>query len=223
MGSSSSLTVSLLTALYAFQGKSASPEKLASQACSIEIDRLKSPIGRQDQYIAAYGGLQYIRFDSDDSVHVEPVPCTSKTLAALEERLLLFYTGGTRDANEILQKQSAATAKKFETLRRMRDLAGEMREALAGEHGDLLHEGWELKRSLLSSVSTPLVDEWYAKARGAGARGGKLLGAGGGGFLLVFAEPDRHDAIRRALGRPRELPVGLDPLGSRVIFIGRRA
>jgi D-glycero-alpha-D-manno-heptose-7-phosphate kinase len=230
MGSSSSLTVSLLTALYAFQGKSASPEKLASQACSIEIDRLKSPIGRQDQYIAAYGGLQYIRFNPDDSVHVEPVPCSAKTLAALEERLLLFYTGGTRDANAILRKQSAATAKKFETLCRMRDLAGAMREALSGEQGpkldlfgDLLHEGWELKRSLLSSVSTPLVDEWYAKARSAGARGGKLLGAGGGGFLLVFAEPDRHNAIRRALGGPRELPVGLDPLGSRVIFIGKRA
>jgi D-glycero-alpha-D-manno-heptose-7-phosphate kinase len=112
----------------------------------------------------------------------------------------------------------------------MRDLAGTMREALSGVHGadldlfgDLLHEGWELKRSVLSSISTSLVDDWYAKARAEGARGGKLLGAGGGGFLLVFAEPDRHEAIRCALGKPRELPVGLDPLGSRIIFIGKRA
>ncbi|MBW2422065.1 MAG: GHMP kinase [Deltaproteobacteria bacterium] len=230
MGSSSSLTVALLTALYAYRGKIASPEILASEACNIEIDRLQSPIGRQDQYIAAYGGLQYIRFNPDDSVQVEPVPCAASTLAQLEERLLLFYTGETRDANAILKKQSVATEKKLETLCRMRDLAGAMREALAGHggadlegFGDLLHEGWELKRSIVSSISTSLVDDWYAKARAAGARGGKLLGAGGGGFLLIFADPDRHEAIRSALGKPRELPVGLDPLGSRIIFIGKRA
>ena len=112
----------------------------------------------------------------------------------------------------------------------MRDLAGTMRDALAGEpgpdlerFGDLLHEGWELKRSLVSTISTSTVDEWYAKARTAGARGGKLLGAGGGGFMLIFADPDRHDAVRDALGHPRELPVGLDPRGSRIIFIGKRA
>jgi D-glycero-alpha-D-manno-heptose-7-phosphate kinase len=230
MGSSSSLTVALLTALYAYKGKIVSPETLAEQACHIEIDRLKSPIGRQDQYIAAFGGLQYIRFNSDDSVQVEPVPCASGTLKRLEERLLLFYTGGTRNANDILTKQSAVTGKKLETLCRMRDLAAAMRETLAGQNGadldhfgELLHEGWELKRSVLASISTSLVDEWYAKARAAGAHGGKLLGAGGGGFLLIFADPDRHEAIRSALGRPRELPVGFDPLGSRIIFIGKRA
>jgi D-glycero-alpha-D-manno-heptose-7-phosphate kinase len=192
-------------------------------------DAYPRPIGRQDQYIAAYGGLQYIRFNSDDSVQVEPVPCAASTLKELESRLLLFYTGETRSANNILREQSAATDKKLETLCRMRDLAGTMRDALAGEagadldrFGELLHEGWELKRSVISSISTSLVDEWYAKARAAGARGGKLLGAGGGGFLLIFADPDRHDAIRAALGKPRELPVGLDPLGSRIIFIGKR-
>jgi D-glycero-alpha-D-manno-heptose-7-phosphate kinase len=230
MGSSSSLTVALLTALYAYQGKVASPETLASQACEIEIDRLGSPIGRQDQYIAAYGGLQYIRFNPDDSVHVEPVPCMAKTLAALEQRLLLFYTGETRQANDILTRQSAVTGTKLDVLCQMRDLAGSMRQALAGERGpdlerfgNLLHEGWELKRSLVSSISTSTVDDWYAKARKAGARGGKLLGAGGGGFLLIFVDPDRHDAVRTALGHPRELPVGLDPRGSRVVFIARRA
>lgn len=230
MGSSSSLTVALLNALYAYQGKRTSPETLARQACSIEIDRLKSPIGRQDQYIAAYGGLQYIRFNPDDSVHVEPVPCSSKTIAELEARLLLFYTGETRSANEILSQQSNDTKKKLEILRRMRDLAEAMRDALAGDDGadltlfgELLHEGWALKRSVVSTISTALVDDWYARARAAGARGGKLLGAGGGGFLLIFAEADRHEAIRSALGSPRELPVGLDPLGSRIIFIGKRA
>ena len=229
MGSSSTLTVGLLNAMFAFRGRASSPERLARLACEIEIDRLGSPIGRQDQYIAAYGGLQYMRFQPDHSVHVEPVPCSAETLAALEARMLLFYTGETRQANDILQEQSKATEAKFEVLRRMRDLAGEMRDALCGapgpdlgRFGDLLHEGWELKRSLVASISTRTADDWYTRARQAGARGGKLLGAGGGGFLLVFAEPDRQEPIREALGRPRELPMRLDARGSRIIFIGAR-
>lgn len=230
MGSSSALTVGLLAALYAHQGRITSQEELASQACEIEIDRLGSPIGRQDQYISAYGGLQYIRFNTDQSVDVEPVPCSRKTLRALEERLLLFYTGGTRDANSILKQQSGATASKLDVLRRMRDLAGEMRDALMqpdasnlDHFAELLHEGWELKRSVVDSISNGLVDEWYSKAREAGAGGGKLLGAGGGGFMLVMAAPDRHEAIRAALAHPKELPVSFDPRGARVIFIGNRS
>jgi len=230
MGSSSSLTVAMLAAFFAYRGRTASPEELARLACEIEIERVGSPIGKQDQYIAAYGGLQYIRFNPDESVQVDPVPCLPETLRALEDHLLLFYTGTTRSANGILKEQSDATASKLEVLRQMRDLAGEMREALVGPQGsnletfaELLHQGWELKRSLVTSISSGGVDDWYRKARAAGARGGKLLGAGGGGFLLVMAEPDRHESIRSALGHPRELPVSLAAPGARVVFIGNRS
>lgn len=230
MGSSSSLTVAILTAFFAYQGRTVSPEKLAQLACEIEIDRLGSPIGKQDQYIAAYGGLQYIRFNPDESVQVDPVPCSAETLRSLESRLLLFYTGTTRSADGILKEQSAATASKMDVLRQMAQLAGAMRDALSAHSGcnldlfaELLHEGWELKRSVLSSISNESVDAWYAKARNAGAKGGKLLGAGGGGFLLVMAEPDCHEAIRSALGHPRELPVSLATPGARVVFIANRS
>lgn len=230
MGSSSSLTVAMLTALFAYRGRTVSPAELARLACEIEIDRVGSPIGKQDQYIAAYGGLQYIQFNPDETVLVEPVPCALGTLRSLEEQLLLFYTGTTRSAGGILQEQSNVTASKLDVLRQMRDLAKDMRNALAGPEGcdldsfgALLHQGWELKRSIVSSISNAAVDDWYRKARNAGAKGGKLLGAGGGGFLLVMAEPDRHEMIRNALGRPRELPLSLASPGARIVFIGSRS
>ena len=224
MGSSSSLTVGLLTALYGYRHRVVSPKLLAEQACRIEIDILGKPIGRQDQYAAAFGGLNYFRFNPDDTVEVEPVPCRAETLAELEQRALLVYTGQTRDANLILEQQSNTTEDQLDVLRAMRDLADEMRHALAGE-GDLdrfavlLHEGWELKRSLGCGISNDQINEWYAVARRAGAVGGKLLGAGGGGFVLLIAPPWRHRAIREALGRPRELPFKISRYGSRNIFI----
>jgi len=224
MGSSSSLTVGLLAALYGYQHRVVSPKLLAERACRIEIDLLAKPIGRQDQYAAAYGGLNYIRFNPDDTVGVEPVPCRSETMTELEARVLLVYTGQTREANGILARQSSATEGCLEALRSLRDLAGEMRLALAGDgdldrFAELLHEGWELKRSLGCGISNDQVNEWYAAARRAGATGGKLLGAGGGGFLLLIAPPWRHRAIREALGRPRELSFRIARHGSRIIFI----
>jgi D-glycero-alpha-D-manno-heptose-7-phosphate kinase len=224
MGSSSSLTVGLLTALYGYQHRIVSPKLLAERACRIEIDILNKPIGRQDQYAAAFGGLNYFRFNPDDTVDVEPVPCRAEALAELEQRALLLYTGQTRDANLILEQQSNITEDRFDVFRAMRDLADEMRHALAGE-GDLdrfaglLHEGWELKRSLGCGISNDQINEWYAVARRAGAVGGKLLGAGGGGFVLLIAPAWRHRAIREALGRPRELPFKISRCGSRNIFI----
>jgi D-glycero-alpha-D-manno-heptose-7-phosphate kinase len=224
MGSSSSLTVGLLAALYGHRHRVVSPQLLAEQACQIEIDVLGKPIGRQDQYAAAFGSVNYIRFNPDHSVDVEPVPCRAETLAELEQRILLAYTGQTRDANQILEKQSSSTTDKLGVLRAMRDLANEMRHALAGE-GDLdrfaglLHDGWELKRSLGFGISNDQINDWYAAARRAGAGGGKVLGAGGGGFLLLIAPPWRHRAIREALGRPRELPFRIARNGSRIIFI----
>jgi D-glycero-alpha-D-manno-heptose-7-phosphate kinase len=224
MGSSSSLSAGLLNALYAHLGRVISRQNLAELACRLEIDILKKPIGRQDQYASVFGGLNYIRFNPDDTVDVEPVPCRSETLDELQQRTLLLYTGQTRDADEILRRQSDATADRFSILRQMRDLADEMRRVLAGP-GDLdafaglLHVGWELKRSLGCGISFQKVDEWYEAARRNGAQGGKLLGAGGGGFLLLMAPSWRHRAIREALGRPRELPFRIARHGSRNVFI----
>jgi D-glycero-alpha-D-manno-heptose-7-phosphate kinase len=224
MGSSSSLTAGLLNALYAYRGQIVDRARLAEETCRIEIDILKKPIGRQDQYAAVYGGLNYIRFNPDNTVDVEPVPCRAETLAEIERRTLVFYTGQSRSADEILQRQSDGTARKMDVLRQMRDLADEMRHALTGagdldQFARLLHFGWELKRSLGFGISIQKVDQWYQAARGAGAQGGKLLGAGGGGFLLIMGPTDRHLAIREALGWPVELPFRVSRHGSRNIFI----
>jgi D-glycero-alpha-D-manno-heptose-7-phosphate kinase len=223
MGSSSSLTVGLLLALQAYKGQIVSAKNLAEQACRIEIELLGKPIGKQDQYAAAFGGMNYIRFNPDGSVDVEPVPATPETMQEMQKRVLLLYTQQQRDANTILQRQSDGTKDRMSILRAMRDLAQEMRLALSGggldEFGRLLHEGWQLKRSLGFGISGDLVDAWYEQARKLGAQGGKLLGAGGGGFLLLFAPPERHNMIREALGNPRELTFGIDRRGGRVIFI----
>lgn len=224
MGSSSALTVGLLNALYAFKGQIRSSKVLAEEACRIELDVLSKPIGKQDQYAAAFGGLNYIRFNPDESVDVQPVPTAIETLAELERRTLILYTEKQRDADGILRRQSEGTSDQMRVLREMRDLASEMRGVLAGranidEFARLLHVGWQLKRSLGFGISDDRVDQAYAAAREAGAQGGKLLGAGGGGFILMIAPPERHDAIRSALGNPRELPFAVDRLGSRIIFI----
>ena len=224
MGSSSSLTVGLLNTLYGYRHRVVSPQLLAEQACQIEIAKLKKPIGRQDQYAAAFGGLNYMRFNPDHTVDVEPVPCRAETLVELEQRVLLVYTGQTRNADQILERQADETGRRLNVLRSMRDLAGTMRHTLTGEgnideFAALLHESWELKRSLGCGISDERIDDWYTAARRAGAMGGKLLGAGGGGFLLLVAPPWRHRAIREALGRPRELPFRVARHGSRNIFI----
>lgn len=226
LGSSSSLAVGLLNALYAYKGQVTSPGQLGQQACEIEIDILGKPIGRQDQYAAAFGGVNYMRFNPDHTVDVEPVPTDPGFLHELERHILLLYTDQQRDADVILKKQSEGSVDKMAVLRRMRDLAGEMRMTMGkadlAEFGELLHQGWELKRSLGFGISNEGVDAWYQAARDNGALGGKLLGAGGGGFLLVMAPPHKHDAIRAAVGRPRELPFRIDRRGSRVIFISDR-
>lgn len=226
LGSSSSLAVGVLNALHAYKGKVTSPGLLGEQSCEIEIDILGKPIGRQDQYAAAFGGVNYIRFNPDHSVDVEPVPTDPGFLRELERHILLLYTDQQRDADSILQKQSDGSADKMTVLRQMRDLAGEMRMTMGkgdlAEFGDLLHQGWELKRSLGFGITNQGVDDWYQAARENGAMGGKLLGAGGGGFLMVMAPPHKHDAIRKAVGQPKELAFRIDRRGSRVIFISDR-
>ena len=227
LGSSSALTVGLLHALHGYRGQIVSREQLAREACQIEIEILKKPIGRQDQYASAYGGLSFMRFDSDDTVTVEPVPVEPQTLFGLESRAMLLCTNHQRDADTILAKQSAGTAASLSVLRAMRDLAFEMRGAITGEadldeFARLLHEGWLLKRSLGFGISNDFIDQWYDAARDAGAQGGKLLGAGSGGFVFLLAPPERQKAVREALGRPQELEFSVDRLGSRIIFISER-
>ena len=225
LGSSSSFTVGLLHALYAMQGKVVSPDRLAREACCIEIEKLNEPIGKQDQYIAAHGGLQFIQFNPDGTVFVTPVACTAETRAELNRRLLMFYTGITRDASEVLVKQKAASSEKHLVLRRMCGIARELREVLTDGHdlnvfGRLLHENWEAKKSLESSISNPQIDEYYERGIQAGALGGKLLGAGAGGFLLFFCEPHQQKRLREELSDLRELTFSLEPEGSKIVYIG---
>jgi D-glycero-alpha-D-manno-heptose-7-phosphate kinase len=219
----------MLNSLYAYKGQITSPEQLAEQACQIEIDIIGKPIGKQDQYAAAYGSLNFIAFNPDGSVDVEPVPYRPETIKELESRTLLMYTAQQRSADDILIKQSAGTTQvnTFNTLRQMRDLAVEMKGVISGsgsidQFAQLLNEGWLLKKSLGFGISNSAIDDWYEAAMKAGAQGGKLLGAGGGGFLMLVAPPEKHQAIRDALGNPREIPFEIDRRGSRIIFISDR-
>jgi D-glycero-alpha-D-manno-heptose-7-phosphate kinase len=226
LGSSSTYTVGLLNALYAHSGRQASSERLAREACIIEIEQCSKPIGKQDQYIAAYGGLRLIQFNPDGSVFIDPIIVKPETNKTLQERFILLYTGQTRSANQILDEQRRNTERdegRRQTLRAMTRLAFSLREALSqndpDSFGAILHEGWLLKRELANGISTPCIDEWYARARQAGALGGKLLGAGGGGFLLLYANPDRHHAILTALPELRHTPFRFEPQGSKIIYV----
>ena len=225
LGSSSSFVVGLLHALHAYAGRYVSAGQLAEEACRIEIEKCGEPIGKQDQYAAAFGGLNVIRFHPDDHVDVEPVICRPGVLAELQSQFLTVYTGATRSASALLAKQSqdvAADQEKQRCLKRMVALVDDTRHALqAGkleEFGALLDENWRLKASLTSGISNEQVDRWYRLAREAGAWGGKLLGAGEGGFLLVQAPLDRHEAVKRALADIRHVPLGFERSGSQIIF-----
>jgi len=226
LGSSSSYTIGLLNALYAYQGQFASAERLARECCEIEINRCGEPIGKQDQYAAAFGGFNFIQFHPDDSVSVTPIVCKRETLKKIQEGTLVFYTGITRSASGILKHQQEAVASekaKQRTLQKMVKLAEDMRAELqrnnAGAFGEMLHENWELKRSLTAQVSTSEIDGWYSRARKAGATGGKLLGAGSGGFLMFYAPPEKHEAITAELEELRRVQFNFENQGSKIIFV----
>lgn len=226
LGSSSAYTVGLLNALYAHLGVFAGAERLAEQACNIEIERCGKPIGKQDQYIAAYGGFQYIQFNSDGSVYVDPVICRPETKRKLHAQLLMLYTGLTRSADDVLREQKSNTAadeNRRATMGAMVKLAGELRDALTADDvdsfGQIMHQGWMLKRQMASSISNPMIDGWYDRARAHGAEGGKILGAGGGGFLLLCAPPEKHAGIASALPELRPVSWGLEPQGSKIIYV----
>jgi len=225
LGSSSTLTVGLLNALYAHRGVLKDPAELAQEASRIEIEQLGGTLGKQDHYIAAFGGVQYLDFHADDSVRASPIPISTADREALSDHLSLFYTGVTRRAEGILKDQDARTADNQSALLRIRELAGEARSAIVGRDyerlGAVLDEGWRLKRGLAPAISNEAIDRQYAAARAAGAFGGKITGAGGGGFLLLLHPPERSRQIAAALSPMQRLPVRITPEGSRILFVGR--
>jgi D-glycero-alpha-D-manno-heptose-7-phosphate kinase len=226
LGSSSSFTVGLLNALHAFENRHASADKLAQESCEIEIGRCGEPIGKQDQYAAAFGGFSFIQFNQNDSVSVEPIICQRETLRQLENNLIIFYTGITRSASAILKSQQHAVTSqkaKQKTMVKMVGLARRLKMELQKNNldafGEIIHENWLLKRSLTNAVSNDLIDGWYSRARKAGAAGGKLLGAGAGGFLMFYAPQEKHAAITRELKELRAIKFGFEPQGSKIIFV----
>jgi D-glycero-alpha-D-manno-heptose-7-phosphate kinase len=222
LGSSSAVTVGLLHALFAYQGRQVSAEELAERACMIEIERCGKPIGKQDQYIAAFGGIRDIRFGPGDQVVTEEVALSPAERRALQRQIMLFYTGVTRSANSILAEQNANIAATRPQLHLLRDLAGfaadRLRDGDVDAIGPAVRESWEAKRKLASGVSNERIDVAVSQALDAGASGAKLTGAGGGGFLLVICPMEHQSAVRQSLADMRELPVKMDRLGSRVVL-----
>jgi D-glycero-alpha-D-manno-heptose-7-phosphate kinase len=225
LGSSSSATVGLLHALHAFKNQMVSRERLAAEAVHVEQQLIKERVGCQDQYACAFGGLRHLEFLTDGTVRVSPVILAPARLRALNDRLLLLYTGIQRHAHDILEEQIERTAGGLNTqqLDRLKTFVGQGMEVLTGsgdlaQFGALLHESWLIKRGLSSKISSPGIDDAYARARQAGAIGGKLLGAGGGGFLLLYSEPEHHQSIKRALPELRAIDFSFEDIGSQTIF-----
>jgi D-glycero-alpha-D-manno-heptose-7-phosphate kinase len=222
LGSSSAVTVGLLHALFTYRGKQLSAEELAERACTIEIDRCRKPIGKQDQYAAAFGGICDIRFGPGDRVVVDEVRLPAPVRRQLQDELLLFFTGITRSADAILGEQTANISARIPQLDYLRDLAVQAATGLrSGEVdavGTALTKSWEAKRALASGVSNSQIESYIEAALAAGAAGAKVTGAGGGGFLLVSCPPGNQRAVREALAGMQELPIKLEPLGSRVVL-----
>jgi hypothetical protein len=225
LGSSSTFTVGLLNTLSCYKGKFVSKDKLARLACEVEIEKLGNPIGKQDQYGAALGGLNFIKFNQDGSVSHEPILMEGKTYKKLQKNLLMFYTGTTRSANTILAEQTKniTSEDKAKNLLKMCGLAKDMKVALENNDissfGKILDEGWQLKKELALGIANPAIDEAYKIAMKNGALGGKLLGAGGGGFLLFYCEEEKQEQLKKALGL-RELDFTFERDGTSVIYIG---
>jgi D-glycero-alpha-D-manno-heptose-7-phosphate kinase len=222
LGSSSAVTVGLLHALYAYTGRQVLAEELAEGACRIEIERCGKPIGKQDQYIAALGGIRDLRFGPGEDVSHEELGLSASERVALQQQMMLFYTGITRRADNILTEQNANVSATLPQLDLLRDLAGfavkRLRSGDVDAIGPALRESWEAKRKLASGVSNSQVDDAVTRALEAGASGVKLTGAGGGGFLVVLCPMERQRAVRESLADMRELPIRLERFGSRVVL-----
>jgi len=223
LGSSSAFCVGLVHALHAIKGKHATKNVLASTAGAIEVDILKRTMGKQDHFASAYGDLNVFTFNSDETIDVEPVFYSKEVKVKLERNLMLFYTKLTRDASDVLESQNKATEDKRAVLGKMRDLVNPLRDVLSGNQdlrrfGEILHEGWLLKKSITSDISNSIIDGYYKKAIEAGAVGGKLLGAGGGGFLLFYVEGENQAKVAEALKELFCLDVKLDSGGTRIEY-----
>jgi D-glycero-alpha-D-manno-heptose-7-phosphate kinase len=226
LGSSSTVVVGALHAMYAFRGEIVSAERLAREACRIEIDVLKRPIGIQDQFIAAYGGLRFFEFCPDGQVKSERIKIPPEAKRVLNDNFLLFFTGITRNSSSILGEQSRNIKDHTSELRKIKQMTSEARSVI--EKGDfdalgiLMHESWELKKRLAGTISNGHINEIYQSARRAGAIGGKITGAGGGGFLLLYVPYAHQNKVRTALNGLQELPFRLEADGTKVIFNYRR-
>ena len=223
LGSSSTVTVGALHAMHALRRDLVLEEKLARESCEIERDILKSPIGVQDQYIAAYGGFRFIEFKTSGEICVSRnLKPDATTFRRLNDNLLLFFTGMTRKADNILAEQKTNIAQRLGILEEMKAITYQARDELLNSNvdaiGDLLHESWKLKKQLASQISNNGIDEMYQTARKAGAIGGKITGAGGGGFLLVYCANGSQEKVREALSSLQELPIRIGQDGTKVIF-----
>lgn len=222
LGSSSTVTIGALHAMYSLSGELVSAEQLAREACEIEIDILGKPIGIQDQYIAAYGGLRFMEFTTDGDVCTRRIELQNGLKQKMNENTMLFFTGVTRRSSSVLTEQKQNIRSRLSVLNEMKQIAHTACDELAAGNidaiGSLLHESWMLKKKLASQISNHRLDEMYCAARNAGAIGGKISGAGGGGFLLLYCPHERQDAVREALTGLQELPFKMEPDGSKVIF-----
>jgi D-glycero-alpha-D-manno-heptose-7-phosphate kinase len=227
LGSSSSFTVALLKLMYTWNEKAASTYKIAKEACDVEINQLGNPIGKQDQFAAAFGGLRFYEFYPDGFVKVQPVIMKHDSYEKLQNNLLMFYTGDVRDANQILAKETKNLeddSAKIESTKLLCEMTRKLKEDLENNDvdalGPILLESWKIKKSLAAGISNRLIDEAYEKAMKAGALGGKLLGAGGGGFLLFYVNTEsKKTAVRKALNYLTEMPFELDQAGCSIIFM----
>ncbi len=226
LGSSSSFTVALLKALYGYNNQSVSSYKVAKEACDVEIVQLGNPIGKQDQFAAAFGGLRYYEFEPDGFVKVEPILMSKAARRHLENSMMLFYTGALHDANKILGEETknlASANEKINATIRLcemtRDLKAELESNNVDALGPCLKQGWEIKKSLASGITSPLIDNAYELGMNAGASGGKLLGAGGGGFLLFYVPDEANrNSVRQALHDFKEMPFELDQSGVSIVY-----
>jgi D-glycero-alpha-D-manno-heptose-7-phosphate kinase len=225
LGSSSSFAVGLLNVLYAFQGKFVPSSVLAKDACHIEIDLMGEPIGKQDQFSAACGGLSLYEFHGDEKVGVSPISMSNAARSLLDDNILMFYTGVTRSASAILQKQAdniSVSSHKVKSMKRMVELAYILRDELQNNNidsfGDILHENWVLKKTMAAGISNSTIDDAYDRALKAGALGGKILGAGAGGFFIFYVPKGAHEAVKNVLNPMRYIPVCFERSGSKIIF-----
>lgn len=230
LASSSAFTAGLITLCNAYNETYLSKEEVAEQACHVEIDLLKEPIGKQDQYACACGGLNFIEFEKNGHVNVEKVFLTTDGYKRLENNLMMFYTGQTRAAGDILKEQKKNTtddAAKINNLHKMVQLAKDLKQELLHNNidamGEILHQGWMYKKELAGSISNEFINHYYDLAMKNGASGGKLLGAGGGGFLLFYVKEENHQRLRYAMRDLKELPFKFDNKGSTIIHYNKHA